>query len=246
MLGKTLVRRSITSVTLAAVWCVYSMVAFAMPQGVTGDITVTGQVTVNGQPAVSNSTITSGAVISTAQRSSAVVSLGKLGRVEIQEGSTVTLRFSDNSITASLDKSSAADAAGCDVARIRVASSAGTAATVTTKHATVMADAGQADTFAVGLECAQTHVDATSGSVTMREGSSDKRVAAGSSASTAATAQTGCKPCMRPNSGPQPAIGNWPWLLLLAAGAAGVGIWLSTRDSDNDIGGGSVIASPSR
>ena len=81
MLGNTLVRRSVTSFTLVAVWCVYSMVAFAMPQGVTGDLVVTGQVTVNGQPAVSNSTLTSGAVITTAKASSAVVSLGKLGRV---------------------------------------------------------------------------------------------------------------------------------------------------------------------
>jgi len=222
------------------------MVAFAMPQGVTGDLTVTGQVTVNGQPAVSSSTVTSGAVITTARASSAVVSLGKLGRVEIQEGSSVTLRFSDNSITASLEQGPASDSGSCDMAKVRIASSAGIATTVTTKHGTVISDASQADNFTVSTECSQAHVDTTSGVVTLREGSSDKRVAAGSSAAAGNPNQTGCKPCLRPNSGPQPAIGNWPWLLLLAAGAAGVGIWLSTRDNDNDIGGTSTIASPSR
>jgi hypothetical protein len=246
MLGNKLVRRSVTSVTLVAVWCVYSMVAFAMPQGVTGSLTATGQVTVNGQPAVSNSTVTSGAVITTAKASSAVVSLGKVGRVEIQEGSSVTLRFSDNSITASLEQGPASDSGGCDMAKIRIASSAGVAATVTTKHGTVISDSSQADNFTVSTECSQAHVDTVSGVVTLREGSSDKRVAAGSSAAAGNLNQTGCKPCLRPNSGPQPAIGNWPWLLLLAAGAAGVGIWLSTRDNNNDIGGSSVIASPSR
>ena len=50
---------------MAAVWCVYSMVAFAMPVDQSGEITVSGQVTVNGQPAVSSSTILSGAVIVT-------------------------------------------------------------------------------------------------------------------------------------------------------------------------------------
>ena len=71
MSGKNTLRKFISVTTLAAVWCVYSMVAFAMPVDDAGEITVTGQVTVNGQPAVSNSTILSGAVIATSTGSSA-------------------------------------------------------------------------------------------------------------------------------------------------------------------------------
>jgi len=63
MLGKNTIRKFVTLTTVAAVWCVYSMVAFALPVDSAGEITVTGQVTVNGQPAVSNSTLLSGAVI---------------------------------------------------------------------------------------------------------------------------------------------------------------------------------------
>src|SRR4051812_2533453 len=103
MLGKTLIRRSVTSVTLVAVWCVYSMVAYAMPQDVTGSISVNGQVSVNGQSAANNSTITSDSSVTTGGGSSAVVSLGKLGRVEVQENTTAKLSFSNGSIIVMLD-----------------------------------------------------------------------------------------------------------------------------------------------
>ena len=125
MLGKNTSRKFFTLITVAAVWCVYSMVALAMPVDQAGEITVTGQMTVNGLPAVSNSTILSGAVVETGANSSAVVSLGKLGRVEILADSNLTLNFSAGSITAILQSGKA-----------RFSSSAGVATTVTTKDAT--------------------------------------------------------------------------------------------------------------
>src|SRR5438067_937848 len=73
MLGKNSFRKFITLMTVAAVWCVYSSVAFAMPNDLKAELTVTGQVSVNGQPAVSSSTILSGATIVTGDNSSAVV-----------------------------------------------------------------------------------------------------------------------------------------------------------------------------
>lgn len=235
MLGKNTVRKFVTLMTVAAVWCVYSMVAFALPVDVAGEITVSGQVTVNGQPAVSNSTILSGAVITTASGSSAVVSLGKLGRVEIQADSNVTLRFSDNSIVAILSEG-----------KTRVSNAAGVATTVTTKDATVIADVSQANNFLVEVECSHTHVDTTAGIVTMREGSNDKQVVAGTSATAGNLAQTGCKPCLRPDSAPNPNIAGFPWLILVAAGVAGVAIFLGTQKDDTNIGGGVPIISPTR
>jgi len=235
MLGKNTVRKFVTLTTVAAVWCVYSMVAFAMPVDSTGEITVTGQVTVNGQPAVSNSTIMSGAVIATAQNSSAIVSLGKSGRVEILADSNMTLRFTDNSIVGTLTTGKA-----------HVASSSGTATTITTKDTTVIADSGQADNFMVEVECSHTHVDTTTGVVTMRIGSTDKQVVAGSTAVAGNLVQQGCAPCMRPNSAPPVAVAGFPWLILLAAGAAGLGIWLGTHNDDTTVGGGVNIISPSR
>jgi len=235
MLGKNIIRKSVTSATLVAVWCVYSMVAFALPKDFAGEITVSGQVTVNGQPAVSNSTILSGAVVTTGGNSTATVSLGKTGRLEILADSNVNLTFSENSIIAILNDG-----------KMRVSDAAGVASTVTTKNATFIADAGQANNFLVEVECSHTHIDTTTGVVIMREGATDKQVAAGTTAVAGNLVQTGCKPCLRPNSTPPPAIAGWPWLLLLAAGAAGVGILCGVKEDGHDFGGNVIVVSPTR
>jgi hypothetical protein len=236
MLGKNLVHKSVTLVTVIAVWCVYSMAAFALPVDVSGEITVTGQVTVNGQPAVSGSTILSGAVVTTAKGSSAVVSLGKLGRVEILEDSSSTLRFSDTGIVAVVDQG-----------QIRVSSNSGIATTVTTKNATVIGDSGQANNFLVQAECSHTHVDTASGLVTMREGSTDKQVVAGTTATAGNLSQAGCVPCLRPDSAPQTAVAGNTWLILLALGAAAAAIYFGTKDGDTNVGDGPIgIVSPTR
>jgi hypothetical protein len=216
------------------------MVALAAPGDITGEITVTGQVTVNGQAAVSNSTIASGATVTTAKGSSAVVSLGKLGRVEMSEDSGMTLKFSERSLIAMMTSGKA-----------RFMNDAGVATTVTTKNATIMGDTGQANSFAIEIECSHTHVDTASGSVTMREGTSDKQVAAGSSATAGDLSQAGCQPCMRPGSGaPVPIAGigtaGLALILLGAAGAAGAAILLGGNSGDIIIGGNVPIISPVR
>jgi hypothetical protein len=164
-----------------------------------------------------------------------VVSLGKLGRVEILADSNMTLRFTDNSIVGTLTTGKA-----------HVSSSVGTATTITTKDTTAIADSSQADNFMVEVECSHTHVDTTTGVVTMRIGSTDKQVVAGSTAVAGNLVQQGCAPCMRPNSAPNVAVAGFPWLILLAAGAAGLGIWLGTQSDDTKVGGGVNIISPVR
>lgn len=234
MLGKNCFRKITTSLTAVAVLCVYSMVGLAATKDLTGEITVTGQVTVNGQKAVSNSTIISGSTIVTGPDSSAVISLGKTGRIEVLENSNLVLNFSDSNIVGILESG-----------KTRVANAAGVNTTITTKDATVIADSAQADNFTVEVECSHTHVDTTSGLVTMREGSSDKQVAAGTSATAGNLAQTGCKPCLRPDSAPPVRVAGWPWLVLLAAGVAGVAILLG-GNNESDPGGGVIIVSPTR
>src|SRR5215204_1156611 len=233
MLGKNF-RKVTTAFTTAAVLCVYSMVGLAATKDLTGEITVTGQVSVNGQNAVSNSTIISGSTIVTGPDSNAVISLGKTGRIEVLADSNLVLNFSDSSIVGILSSGKA-----------RVANAAGVSTTITTKDATVIADSAQADNFIVEVECSHTHVDTTSGLVTMREGSSDKQIAAGTSATAGNIAQTGCQPCLRPNSAPPVRVAGWPWLLLLAGGVAGV-VLLLGGDNDVDDNGTVIIVSPTR
>ena len=239
MLGKNIIHKSTSLVLAITVWCVYSMVAIAAPKDMTGEITVTGQVSVNGQAVVSNSTVVSGSTITTGANSSAIVSLGKAGRVEVLENSELTLKFTENSITGILTSGKA-----------RVAENAGIAATITTKDGVAVADAGQANSFAVEVECSHTHIDTVSGLVTLRTGSADKQVAAGTDAVAGNLTQTGCKPCLRPgNPFPVPVagIGSGALAAILAAVAVGVGlaIFYGQRDgSIDDIGGGTAVVSP--
>jgi hypothetical protein len=242
MFGTTILRKSVTLTVLVAVWCVYSMVAFAAPVDSAAEITVTGQVTVNGQPAVSNATVLSGAVITTAANSSATISLGKNGRVEVDQNTSVTLNFGPSNIVVMVDSPTSADAS-----KVRISSAPGVSTTATTKNATFIADTAQADNFAIEVECSHTHVDTATGSVTMREGTADRQVAAGGTAVAGNLDQPGCKPCLRPNSTPPPAYAGHLWWLAAVAAAAGVGIFLATRNNnDFDLGGSVVVVSPSR
>lgn len=234
MLGNNSFRKAITSLTAVAVLCVYSSFALAATPDPTGEISVTGQVTVNGLSVVSNSTIVSGSTIVTGPNSTANVSLGKTGRIEVSANSNMVLNFSASGIVGILSSGKA-----------RIANAAGVATTITTKDTTVIADAGQADSFVVEVECSHTHVDTTAGLVTMREGSNDKQVAAGTSATAGNLAQTGCQPCLRPGSAPPVAIAGFPWLILVAAGVAGVALLLS-GDNEIEIDGGTVVISPTR
>ena len=237
MLSKNLIQKSLTLMTAVAFWCVSSMVALAAPKDITGDITVSGQVTVNGQSIVSNSTVVSGSSIVTGDNSTAVISLGKTGRVEVLANSNITLKFNDTGITGILSAGKA-----------RVSNAAGVATTITTKDATVLADSGQANSFAVEVECSHTHVDTISGLVTMRSGTNDKQVAAGTDAVAGNLSQTGCQPCLRPGPDvPVASIGTLPLVAILLAAAGGIGAAIILGSStDTTTGGGVVVVSTIR
>jgi hypothetical protein len=225
-----------------AVWCVYSMVAFAAPVDTAAEITVTGQVMVNGQPAVSNATVLSGAVITTAANSSATISLGRSGRVEVDQNTSVTLNFGPSNIIVVVDSPRTVDSS-----KVRVSSAAGVSTTATTKNATFLADTSQADNFALEVECSHTHIDTATGNVTMREGASDHQVAAGATAVAGNLDQPGCKPCLRPNSVPPSTYsGNTLAVILGLVAGAVIVAWLASRNNDFNFGGNPIVISPSR
>jgi hypothetical protein len=85
-----------------------------------GQLMVTGRVRLNGQPAATGDIVSSGSTIETARLSSAVISLGKLGRVEALPETRMKLRFDDTSISILLDTGS-----------VRVATGPGVSATIT-------------------------------------------------------------------------------------------------------------------
>lgn len=238
MLYKNLLKKSITLLTVVAVWCVYSMVVLAAVKDPTGEITVTGDVSVNGQKVVSGSTIVSGSEIATGANSTATVNLGKIGRIVIESNSNLSLKFSETGIVGILNQG-----------KVRVSNGIGIATTITTKDAVVIADTGQANNFAVEVECSHTHVDTFNGLVTMRTGNSDKQVAAGTDAIAGNLSQQGCQPCVRPGPGvPTASVGTLPLVLLLLAAAGGVGTAIILGgNNETTVGpGGTVVVSPIR
>lgn len=152
------------------------------PPQTTGKLTTTGKVKVNGHEVGNGFNITTGSTATTAKGSSAVVSLGKLGRVEVFPSSSINLDFDNGSLKGQLE-----------AGRVRVSSSSGTAATVSTKDGEVVADGTQENTFTVDVECGNTIVSTQTGKVELRAGGTVKQIAAGSQDS-AGTASSGrCK-----------------------------------------------------
>ena len=217
-------------------------VAVMAAGNVKAEITVNGQVTVNGQQAVSNSTVVTGSTITTGSGLTATIGLGKNGRVELSPESSITLKYTDTSIVTML-------ASG----RIRVSNAAGVGTSVTTRSATVVADAGRANSFSVDIgcgddiKCAQTMVQTVEGLVTLKTAKTTKQVAAGTDA-IAGGSQTGCKPCFRPGSAPPvPVAGigsGYLAALLVGAGAATVAAVLYGRKNESDQDGGVIVVSP--
>jgi hypothetical protein len=238
MISRTWSRKSIAFSLAVAVLSVYSMVVLATPgqTGNSGELSVSGQVTVNGQSAISGATVFTDSTIQTAANSSATVSLGKLGRVELLPSTIMKVSFSETGISAVLESG-----------RARVSIPQGIGATVNTKDGIVVADNTQADAFTIDTECGNTIVATQVGKVELRAGNSVKQIAAGSQ-DTAGQAAPGTR-CTRLKTEGMKGIGGGALAaLLLAAGGAIAAAILAGRSGNNDLnfGGTVTVISPTR
>jgi len=116
--NKTVWLHSITSFCLMlAVFVSSSMVALAGAENkpMAGVIIVSGQntisndsfVTLNGERAFSGRTFFSSGVISTSEKASATIKLGKLGSINLTPNSVLSLSFSENNISGELSAGNA-------------------------------------------------------------------------------------------------------------------------------------------
>lgn len=190
--------------------------ALAFQQASVGTLRSSGKVQVDGQDATPDLALNSGSTVQTAKGSSAVVSLGKLGRVEIQPGSSVKLSLDGMTIGIETAKGSAVVSLGklgrvevhegstvnltieptsvtamLSAGRVRVSTSSGMTAKVSTRDAEVVTTGR--NEFAVDVSCGNTAVQVKSGTAELRAGGTVKQIAAGSQDS-AGTAKEGCKP----------------------------------------------------
>lgn len=235
MFGKDSMHKLITTLTTISVMLVYSAAALSAPRSLKGEIQVSGQVIVNGQLAVSSSTIVSGSTIKTDTNSSAIISLGNIGKLELFPGTSANLKFTDDDIVLDLVSGKA-----------RIMNFAKIGVKVTTASATVLADANQFNSFLVDVgclgkaDCVQTYVKTALGLVTLRGTNTVKKVAAGTDARLGATDGKNSTP-----KAPIADVSN----LVVAATLAGIGaavvsaIYLG-RDSDVSVDSNIALVSP--
>lgn len=239
MISRNWSRMAISLCLTVAILSTFSMVALAAQgqSGASGELSVVGDVSVNGTNAISGATVFSDSTVTTAKGSSAVVSLGKLGRVELLPDSSLKLNFTDSSITGTLE-----------AGRVRYSTSAGTSASVMTKDGSAVADNSQPNVFTVNVECGNTEVATQSGRVELRAGSAVKQIAAGNQ-DTAGMAQPGsrCTRLTRSTSFGSLSGGALAALLLAAGGAIAAAIIAARDDSqDFNFAGNPIVISPSR
>jgi hypothetical protein len=229
--------RSVVTICLAvAILCTYSMVALAAQQKPSGELSVVGEVSVNGANAISGATVFTDSTITTGQNSSAVVSLGKLGRVELMPNSSLKLNFTDSGVSGALDSG-----------KVRFSTSSGVMSSVATKDGTAVADNSMPNVYVVDVDCGNTVVATQSGRVELRAGNVVKQVAAGSQ-DTAGTAQPGSRCTRLTRNTPFGSLSGGALALLLLAigGAVAAAIIASTRDNTFNFGGNPIVISPSR
>jgi phage baseplate assembly protein gpV len=230
MISKTLSRKTMAAFLSVAVLSVYSMIALASPEAKvpSGELSVSGQVTVNGEKVISGGTLFSDSVIVTSDKSSATVSISKLGRIQLAPNSSLTLSFTDKAITGLLDSGIA-----------NVSTLAGISVNLTTKDGSVVVDGSQATSFTVNAKRGTTVVSTEAGLVELRAGGAVKQVAAGESA-TAGTPNP-----QDPDDDNGISGGALVALVLAAAGVVIASIW-ATRDDEINFGGTILVISPSR
>ena len=231
MISKIWSRKPIAALVAVAILSAYSMVVLASPaaKAPSGELSIAGQVTVNGETAVSGGTVFSDSIITTAEKSTATVSLSKLGRVELSPTSNLKLSFNDKSIMGLLESGTA-----------HISTLAGTSVNITTKDGVVVVDGTQATSFTVNVVKGITSLTTTSGMAQLHVGSAVKQVAAGESAS------TGTPSPMPADDHDGMSGGELAALILLGAGAAAGIIYAAMHNNDLNFGGTVIVVSPAK
>lgn len=104
------IRKAVSACVLVTVFTATSMVALAGPGRVAAELTVSGKalngdapiVLVNGEPSKNGRSIFSSSTIETPEETTAVLNIGRTGRLELDPNTTVNVVFDDQSVNAEL------------------------------------------------------------------------------------------------------------------------------------------------
>lgn len=105
MNSKTLIRKALSVCLMVAIYATYSMVILAGTERIAGELLISGKnssVKVNGETAQSGRSIFSASTISTPENTSAIINLGKFGKLELAPNTTANISFTDKGINGDL------------------------------------------------------------------------------------------------------------------------------------------------
>ncbi|HEV3468517.1 MAG TPA: FecR domain-containing protein [Pyrinomonadaceae bacterium] len=139
-----------------------------------GQLTTDGAVELDDAPATTGRTFFSGSKLTTGPSGRALLSLGKLRRLELSPESALRLDFSAGGITG-----------GLSAGGVLVSAPPGAPARIVTADASAESDAGRAALFTVRFEGGETVVSVQAGRVELRAGGVARTVNAGESVSSA-------------------------------------------------------------
>ena len=110
MIRQLWIRKALATCVFAALFTTYSMVALANSGRIAAELTVSGKningetpvVKVNGESAKSGRSIFPSSTVTTPEDTSAVISMGKAGQIELGPNSSLNLTFDDKSVNGEL------------------------------------------------------------------------------------------------------------------------------------------------
>lgn len=96
----------VASALAITIFTTSSIAAAAAPAVLMGELTIEGAsgVSVNGERAASGRSISSSSVVATSTDSSAVINLGKTGKIELSPNSSINLNFDEKTISGSINE----------------------------------------------------------------------------------------------------------------------------------------------
>ena len=105
MNSKTLIRKALSLCLMVAIYASYSTVTLASTERIAGELLISGKnssVKVNGETAQSGRSIFTASTISTPENTSAIINLGKLGKLQLAPNTTANISFTDKGINGDL------------------------------------------------------------------------------------------------------------------------------------------------
>jgi hypothetical protein len=105
MNSKTLIQKALSLCLTVAICATFSMVNLASSERIAGELLISGKnssVKVNGETAQNGRSIFSASTITTPENASAIINIGKIGKVELAPNTTLNISFTDKGINGDL------------------------------------------------------------------------------------------------------------------------------------------------